>query len=94
MLSYVRLFVTPRTVAHQAPVCTGFPRQEDRSGLPFPPPGDLSNPGIGPVSPVSPVLAGRFFIAVIPGNSTDPQDSSLRNILHAGLSLRAYFLGH
>ena len=64
------------------------------NSLPFPPPWDLSNPGIGPVSPASPALAGRFFITVIPGNSTDPQDSSLRNILRAVLSLRACFLGH
>ena len=67
MLSYVRLFVTPRTVAHQAPVCTGFPRQEDRSGLPFPPPGDLSNPGIERTCLASPALAGRFFTTVPPG---------------------------
>ena len=39
----------------------GFPRQEYWSGLPFPPPGDLPDPGIKPKSPASPVLAGRFF---------------------------------
>ena len=37
--------------ACQAPLSTGFPRQEDWSGLPFPPPGDLSDPGIEPASP-------------------------------------------
>jgi len=51
----------PLTVAHQAPLPTGFPRQEYWSGLPFPPPGDLLNPGIEPATPVSPALAGRFF---------------------------------
>ena len=39
----------------------GFPRQEYWSGLPFPPPGDLPDPGIEPSCPVSPALGGRFF---------------------------------
>ena len=43
-------FVTPRTVACQAPMSIGFPRQEYFSGLPFPSPVDLSNPGMGSVS--------------------------------------------
>jgi len=38
-----------------------FSRQEYRSGLPCPPPGDLPNPGIKPASLVSPALAGKFF---------------------------------
>ena len=46
----VRLFVTPWTVAHQAPLSMGFSRQEYWSGLPCPPPGDLSNPGVEPAS--------------------------------------------
>ena len=54
-------FVTSWTVAHQAPLSMGFPRQEYWSGLSFPPPGDLPNPGTEPMSPGSPVLAGRFF---------------------------------
>ena len=45
-LSCVGLFVAPWTVAHQAPLSVGFSRQEDWSGLPFPPPGDLPDPGI------------------------------------------------
>ena len=61
MLSHVQFFVTPRTVAHQAPLPMGFSRQEYWSGLPFPPPGNLPNPGIKPKSPASPALAGRFF---------------------------------
>ena len=59
-LSCVRLFVTPWTVAHQAPLSV-FPRQEYWSGLPFSPPGDLPDPGIEPVSLMSPALAGGFF---------------------------------
>ena len=50
-LSRVRLFATPWTVAYQAPWTMGFSRQEYWSGLPFPPPGDLPNPGIEPRSP-------------------------------------------
>ena len=48
--SPVRLFVTPWTVAYQAPLPMGFFRQENWSRLPFPSPGDLSNPGIEPGS--------------------------------------------
>ena len=61
MLSHVRLFATPCTVARQAPLSMGFSRQEYYSGLPFPSPGNLSDPGIEPVSLASPALAGRFF---------------------------------
>ena len=50
-LSRVRLFVTPWTVARQAPLSMGFSRQEYWSRLPFPSPGDLPNPGIEPGSP-------------------------------------------
>ena len=50
-LSCVRLFVTPWTVAYQAPQSTEFSRQEYRNGLPFPSPGDLPDPGIEPGSP-------------------------------------------
>ena len=50
-LSHVRLFVTPWTVAHQTPPSMEFSRQEYWSGLPFPSPGDLPEPGIEPRSP-------------------------------------------
>ena len=50
--SHSVMFVTPWTVAHQAPLSMGFSRQEYWSGLPFPSPGDLPNPGIKPGSPV------------------------------------------
>ena len=52
------ILVTPWTVAHQAPLSVGFPRQEYWNGLPFPSPGYLPNPGI---ESMSPILAGRFF---------------------------------
>ena len=50
-LSRVRLFVTPWTVAYQAPQSTEFSRKEYWSGLPFPSPGDLPNLGMEPGSP-------------------------------------------
>ena len=59
--SRVRLFVTPWTVAHQAPLSVGFSRQEYWSGLPFPSPGNLPNPESEPASLTSPALAGGFF---------------------------------
>ena len=60
-LSRVQLFATPWTVAHQAPPSMGFSRQEYWSGLPFPTPGDLPNPGIEPTSLMSPALTGELF---------------------------------
>ena len=64
VLSCVQLLVTPWTIAHQAPLSMGFSRQEYWSGLPFPPPGDLPDPGI---KPTSPTLAGGFFTTEPPG---------------------------
>ena len=52
---------TPWTVPCQAPLSMEFPRQEYKTGLPFPTPGDLPNPRMGPTSLASPALAGRFF---------------------------------
>ena len=52
---------TPWTAALKAPLSMGLSRQEHWSGLPFPPPEGLPNPGIEPKSPVSPALAGGFF---------------------------------
>ena len=54
----------PWTVGHQAPLSMGFSRQEYWTGLPFPPPGDLPDPGI---EPASPALAGRFSITALLG---------------------------
>ena len=55
-------------VALQALLSMGFPRQEYWSGLSSTSPGDLPYPGIEPMSPVSPALAGRFFTTVLPKN--------------------------
>ena len=54
----------PMTVAHQALLSVGFPKQGYRSGLPFYPPGDLPNPGIAPSSFAS---VGGFFTTEPPG---------------------------
>ena len=66
VLSCVPSFVTPWTVACQAPLSMGFPRQEFWSELSLPIPGDLPNLGIEPISLLSPALAGRFFTTVTP----------------------------
>ena len=63
LVSKLCLTVIPWTVAHQAPLSMGFPRQENWSGLPFPSPEDLPNPGI---EPTSPALAGGFFTTETP----------------------------
>ena len=61
LLSRVQLFVTPWTVARQAPLPVEFSRQEYWSELPFPPPGDLPDPGLEPESPALPALASQFL---------------------------------
>ena len=61
VLSRIWLLVTPWTVALQPPLSMEFSRQEYWSGLPFPPPRDLPDPGNEPVSFTSPALAGRLF---------------------------------
>ena len=69
MLSRVLLFLTPWTVAHQARLSMEFSRQEYWSGLPFPTPGDLPDPGIKPISPLLLLLLLSHF-------SSDPIDGS------------------
>ena len=59
--SCVRLFVTPWTVTHQAPLSIGFCRQESWSGVPFPSPRDPPDPGINLAQSASPALADRFY---------------------------------
>ena len=61
--SVVPTFMTSWTIAHQTLLSIGFSRQEYRSGLSFPPPGDFPDPGIEPTSSVSSALRGRFFTA-------------------------------
>ena len=70
-LSCVQLFEIPWTVACQAPLSMGFPRQKHWSGLPWPPPGDLPNPG---VKPQVSCIAGGFF-------TTEPPEELLIKLL-------------
>ena len=63
-------FVTPQTIACQASLSMGFPKQEYWCGLPCPPPGDVPDTGI---EPTSPALASRFF-------TTEPPGKSLRRV--------------
>ena len=87
-------FVTAWTIAHQAPLSMGFPREEYWSGLPFPPPRDLPDPGIYPASPA---LAGRFFTTEPPGNPgylcEDPIPKSSDILRYQGLGLQPVLFG-
>ena len=67
-LSCVRLFATPWTVAYQASLSMGFSRHEYWSGLPFPSPGDLPDPGI---EPRSPALEAEALTSEPPGKPGD-----------------------
>ena len=70
--SRVQLFSTPWTIARQAPLSMGFSKQEYWSGLPCPPPGDIPDPGIKPMSLMFPALAGRFFTTSTTGKPNKP----------------------
>ena len=84
LLSHARLFVTPQTGGHQVPLSMEFSTQEYWSGLPFSTPGDLPDPGIEPLSLMSPALAGGFFTTAPPEkptyNNTD-RNNYLQNSL-------------
>ena len=76
--SRVQLFVTTRTVAHQASLSLGFSRQEYWSGLPCPPAEDLPDPGIEPAFLKSPALAGRFFFFLTTSATWEVPSTALR----------------
>ena len=82
--SHVQLFVTPQTVAHQAPQSMGFSRQVYWNGLPCPSPRGVPNPGIEPTSLVAPALQLKSFTTELPGK---PQ---LFVYLHVYKSLMSY----
>ena len=77
-LSRVRLFATPWTEAHQAPPSMGFSRQGYWSGLPFPSPGDLPNPGI---EPRSPALQADALTSAPPGKPMAESEEELKSLL-------------
>ena len=70
LLQSCRLFATLWTIARQIPLSMGFSRQEYRSRLPCPPPGDLPGPGSEPASLMSPALPGGSLPLVPPGKPT------------------------
>ena len=87
--SRVQLFATLWTVACQAPLSLGFPRQEHWTGLPFPFPDDLPYPGIEPMSLMSPALASGFFTPSatweaqnLPNSGVKPTSPDCRQILY------------
>ena len=73
-LSHVQLLATLWTLARQAPLSREFPRQEYWSGLPFPSPGALPDPGIEPVSLVSSALADESFTTEPLGKPCRPEN--------------------
>ena len=74
--------MTPWTGVHQAPLFMGFPRQEYWSGLPFPPPGVLPDPGIKPTFPMSPIQVDSLSTEPSgkPICKTDSMDMSLNKL--------------
>ena len=77
--SHVRLFANPWSVAHQAPLSTGFPRPEYWSGLPFPSPGDLPDPGI---EPRSPALEADALTSEPPGKPNGCESWTIKKAKH------------
>ena len=83
-LSLVCLFATLWSLAHQAPLSMGFSRQDYWSGLPFPYPGDLPDPG---TEPMSLAVAGAFFTTEPPGKSCQKnRGREYFTLIHSGLS--------
>ena len=97
-LSHVHLFVTLWTAACQTPLPMEFSRQGYWNGLPFPPPGDLPDPGIDPKPPTSPALAGRFFTTEPPekpsrkGNASQMYSHHNPSLLYSKIKLFLWFL--
>ena len=80
LICHVRFFATPWIIACQAPLSMGFSRQEYWSGLPFPPPADLPDPGIEPVSPVPPALQADSSLLSHRGSPTCKMRYSLNDL--------------
>ena len=85
VVSHVWFFATPSTIALETPLSMGFSRQEYLSGLPSPPPGDLPDPGIKPVSPASPALADGFFALWHLGNPRHTRKLKFNGWLELGI---------
>ena len=88
LLSRVWLFVAPWTAAHQAPLSRGFSRQEYWSGLPYPSPGNLPDPGIKPESPALQVDS----LPLAPPGKPSSQDILQRWSSHSDLFIELHHL--
>ena len=86
-LSRVRLFVTPWTITYQAPLSMGFSRQEYWSGVPFPSPGGLPDPG---TEPRSPALQADALISEPPGKPMNGDYSVVFNVAPKNCILDSY----
>ena len=84
-LSHVRCFVTPWTIVCQDSLSMGLPRHEYWSGLPFPPPEDLPDPGTEPLPLASPALTGRFFTTNATWGSGNESCSVVSDSLRHGI---------
>ena len=84
--------VTPWTVARQAPLAMGFSGQKYWSGLPFPPPGDLHNPGIEPSSPARVSCSGGWILNHL-SHLGSPASSSDKPSSPASLTNRCFATG-
>ena len=94
-LSCIQLLVTPWTVPCHAPLSMGFSRQEYWDSCPFPPSGDLPDPGIKPASLAPPEVAGRFFTAEPPGRPCPARPKcTTRSVLGQGSSGHRVFPPH
>ena len=82
--SCVQLFGTLRTVAHQAPLSTGFSKQEYWSGLPCPSPGDLPDPGIKLAAPEATAVQADSLPLSHLGNR---QPTGISNLTYTGITL-------
>ena len=100
LLSRVWLFATPWTVARQAPLSMGFSRQEDWSGFPCPPPGDLPNPGMELRSPtlqedsLPTELPGKLNYSVVLITAAQQSDSVTHTHTHTHIYIRFHVLFH
>ena len=100
LLSRVWLFTTPWTVARQAPLSMGFSRQEDWSGFPCPPPGDLPNPGMELRSPtlqedsLPTELPGKLNYSVVLITAAQQSDSVTHTHTHTHIYIRFHVLFH
>ena len=82
LLTHVQFFATPWTVAHQDPLSMGLSRQEYWSGLPFPSPQNLPDPGI---KPASPALASGFYATEPPGRPVEASYHLAEGAAHLGV---------